>query len=205
VIGEGASDDAVAADGSPAVGGAATSGSLTSSAGPGEAGGPADLDGEPQVVEWMADYVYGTISTLVAVAGLTFETHPEALTSAGIVLVGAVAIWLAHALSRLVLTRAWQHLLLSPRDVGVELRRSWTILVAATPALLAFLLAGLGVWPVHVAFALTDVLGVASLAMVGAVTAGGRERPLLRRIGYVSALVAVGGFIVLLESLVHLV
>ena len=55
---------------------------------------------------WLADYVYGTISTLIAVAGLTFETHPEALTTAGVIVVGAVAIWLAHALSRLVTTGA---------------------------------------------------------------------------------------------------
>ncbi len=49
-------------------------------------------------VRWLADYVYGTISTLVAIAGLTFENTPGALTTAGVVIVGAVAIWLAHAL-----------------------------------------------------------------------------------------------------------
>ena len=58
-------------------------------------------------VHWLADYVYGTISTLVAIAGLTFETNPGALTTAGVVVVGAVAIWLAHTLSRLVTTRSW--------------------------------------------------------------------------------------------------
>ena len=40
-------------------------------------------------VLWLSDYVYGTISTLVAIAGLTFETHPEALTTAGVVVFGA--------------------------------------------------------------------------------------------------------------------
>ena len=62
---------------------------------------------------WLADYVYGTISTLVAIAGLTFETNPGALTTAGVVVVGAVAIWLAHTLSRLVTMRSWRHLTLS--------------------------------------------------------------------------------------------
>ncbi len=63
-----------------------------------------------QSVHWLADYVYGTISTLVAIAGLTFETNPGALTTAGVVVVGAVAIWFAHALSRMVTMRSWQHL-----------------------------------------------------------------------------------------------
>ncbi|MBV8463354.1 MAG: hypothetical protein JO368_08675 [Acidimicrobiales bacterium] len=162
-------------------------------------------EAEPALVEWLSDYVYGTIATLVAVAGLTFETHPEALTSAGIILVGAVAIWLAHALSRLVSERAWLGLELSWRDIGVQLGGSWAILVAGVPALFVFLLAGLKVWTVHAAFVLTDVIGVASLAMVGIATVGGAERPLLRRIVYVVALVAVGALIVLLESLVHFI
>jgi VIT1/CCC1 family predicted Fe2+/Mn2+ transporter len=55
-----------------------------------------------------------------------------------------------------------------------------------------------------VAFVLTDVVGVAALAVVGIGTAGGRERPLGRRIAWVVGLLAVGATIVVLESLVHL-
>jgi hypothetical protein len=46
------------------------------------------------------------------------------LTTAGVVVVGAVAIWLAHALSQLVTVRAWKELQLTPADVGRELRGS---------------------------------------------------------------------------------
>jgi uncharacterized membrane protein len=155
-------------------------------------------------VTWLSDYVYGTIATLIAVAGLTFETHPEALTTAGVVVVSAVAIWFAHTLSRLVSKRAWRQLQLTRADVRAELLGSWTIVLAAVPALFVFLLAGLHVWPVHVAFILTDVAGVASLAVVGIGTAGGRDRPPGRRILYVAGLVAVGAAVVGLESLVHL-
>lgn len=165
---------------------------------------PTGEGSDPGSVAWLADYVYGTISTLIAVAGLTFETHPEALTTTGVIVVGAVAIWLAHSLSRLVTKPAWRNLRLTRADIRSELRGSWSIVSAAVPAMIIFLLAGLHVWTVHVAFVLTDVVGVVSLAIVGMGTAGGRDRPRRRRILYVGGLVAVGLTIVVLESLVHL-
>ena len=155
-------------------------------------------------VHRLADYVYGTISTLVAVAGLTFETHPQALTTAGVIVVGAVAIWLAHTLSRVVVKPEWQELRVKWSDVQTELERSWPIVAGAIPAVLIFAVAGLGGWSVQVAFVLTDVVGVLALAVVGVGTAGGRGRSTLRRSLYVTALVAVGATIVVLESLVHL-
>jgi hypothetical protein len=168
---------------------------------PGPGGHPAGDSGQ---VHWLADYVYGTISTLVAVAGLTFETNPGALTTAGVVVVGAVAIWLAHTLSRLVVSRSWSQLALRRSDVRAELLGSWSILAAAIPATIIFVLAGVGVWKVSTAFVLTDVVGVLALAVVGIGTAGGRDRPRSRRILYVTGLVSVGVTIVLLESAVHL-
>jgi hypothetical protein len=154
-------------------------------------------------VVWLADYVYGTISTLVAIAGLTFEKNPGALTTAGVVVVGAVAIWLAHALSQLVILRSWQSLELRLADVWGVLRGSWSIVSAAIPATIIFVLAGLHFWTVRRAFALADVVGVLALAVIGAATAGSRDRPLPRRIVYVGGMVLVGVLIVLLEALVH--
>ncbi len=171
-----------------------------------DATGRAVAAGEPGrgTVHWFADYVYGTISTLVAVAGLTFETHPEALTTAAIIVIGALAIWFAHTLSRLVIKQSWQELHLRWSDVRRELESSWSIMSAAIPAVVIFSLAGLHVWTVHVAFVLTDVVGVLALAVVGIGTAGRRGGPRLRRAVYVFGLVAIGTTIVLLETAVHL-
>jgi hypothetical protein len=155
-------------------------------------------------VGWLADYVYGTISTLVALAGLTFETNPGALTTAGVVVVGAVAIWLAHGLSRLVILRTWQNLELHPSDVSRVLQGSWTIVVAAVPGALIFVLAALHVWSVRTAFTVAEAVGVLALAVVGSGTVGGQGRPLGRRLVYIGGLVMVGVLIVLLELLVHL-
>ena len=170
-----------------------------------EAGAATPRPGDhPATVHWLADYVYGTIATLVAIAGLTFEAHPGELTTAGVVIVGAVAIWFAHTLSRLVSMRSRGHINLRPSDVWGELRHSWSIVTAAIPATIIFILAGLGLWSIDVAFVLADVVGVGALLVVGIGTAGGPERPLARRVGYVAMVVLVGVAIVLLESGVHL-
>ncbi|MGD0312961.1 MAG: hypothetical protein ABSC90_10910 [Acidimicrobiales bacterium] len=151
----------------------------------------------------LADYVYGTISTLVAIAGLTFERNPEALTTAGVVVVGAVAIWLAHGFSQLVVLRPWHQLELRWTDVWNELRGSWTILLAAIPATLVFVLAGAGLWEVGTGFALAEIIGVLALAVVGFGTAGFGNGLSWRRLLYVGGLVLVGVLIVGLELLVH--
>jgi hypothetical protein len=152
----------------------------------------------------LADYIYGTISTLVAIAGLTFESHPGALTTAGVVVVGAVAIWLAHSLSQLVTTRSWKRLQLTRADVGTELRGSLSIVAAAIPATIVFILAGLHLFTVRTAFGVAEAVGVLALAVVGIGTAGGRAWPMGRRVLYVVGLVLVGALIVALELLVHL-
>jgi hypothetical protein len=160
--------------------------------------------GHQRSIHWLADYVYGTISTLVAIAGLTFETHPAALTTASVVVVGALAIWFAHTLSLLVTKRSWQRLELHRSDVRGELQSSWSIVTAATPAVIIFVLAGAHLFTVRTAFFLSEAVGVLALAVVGFGTAGGADRPRGRRILYILGLVSVGVTIVVLESLIHL-
>ncbi len=174
---------------------------------PAGGGHAAAASGDPhrdRSVERLADYVYGSISTLVAIAGLTFETNPGALTTAGVVVVGAVAIWLAHTLSRLVILRSWRDLELRRAHVRRELRGSWPIVSAAIPATIVFILAGAHVWSIKTAFTLAEVVGVLALAVVGVGTTGGQGRPPIRRVLYIVSLVLVGVLIVLLELLVHL-
>ncbi|HVC68395.1 MAG TPA: hypothetical protein VND44_12435 [Acidimicrobiales bacterium] len=173
---------------------------------PGETGADTGIrpSAHPGAVHWLADYVYGTIATLVAIAGLTFETNPGELTTASVVIIGAFAIWMAHILSRLVSKRSVGHVGLTTADIVAEARGSWSIMTAAIPATIIFVLAGAHLWSMHTAFVLADVIGVLALAVVGIGTAGGNDRPLSRRIAYVSSLVVVGIAIVLLEAGVHL-
>ena len=89
-------------------------------------------------------------------------------------------------------------------DVAKDARNSWSIVTAAIPATIVFLLAAAHLLTAYAAFLLADIIGVLSLAVVGIGTAGGKDRPLSRRIFYVLSLIAVGVSIVLLEAGVHL-
>ena len=121
------------------------------------------------------------------------------------VVVGAVAIWLAHSLSRLVTKGAWRHLRLTRADIASELRGSWSIALRRHSGHL------------HLPAGRYSACGRCTWRSCSPTwsewspwpssesgTAGGRDRPLRRRILYVGGLVAVGLTIVVLESLVHL-
>ena len=183
-------DDAVADPGAPAVAG--------------DPAGPAPGE-HPAAVHWLADYVYGTIATLVAIAGLTFESNPGELTTAGVVIVGAVAIWFAHTLSRLVSMRSRGTS--GPEAVATceAARHSWSIVTAAIPATIIFVLAALDLWTIHtgVRAGRRRRRGVA-LAVVGIGTAGGRDRPSHRAGRLCLWSCWWGAAIVLLEAGVHL-
>ncbi len=151
---------------------------------------------------WFADYVYGTIATLVAILGLTFETHPDALTAGAVIIVGAIAIWLAHGLSLVVAVRSRRVDPMPLADIVAEFTSSWAIVSAAVPATVVMLLAEAGVYSTSTGLAIAQVVGVLALAAVGVATAG-RHRPPVRRIAYVALLTGVGVLIVLMEAGVH--
>jgi hypothetical protein len=164
---------------------------------------PARHQLSPHAVEWYRDYVYGTIATLVAIGGLTFEYRPDPLSAGGVVIVGAVAIWLAHAVSHLVADWAAQEQPFTVRTVLARLRQSSPIVSAAIPATAVVALSWTGIWSVSTGLWVGEGVGVVALAAVGVLTAGGSQRAPGLRILYVVVLVVVGLFIVGLEVGAH--
>jgi hypothetical protein len=158
----------------------------------------------PKAVAWLAAYVYGTIATLVAIGSLTFEKHPNPVSSTGVIVVGATAIWLAHAVSNMVARRARDGANLHASDIMSELRSSWPIVSAAIPGAVVMAIACFGLWTASTGLVIDEVIGVVALAAVGVATAGGSQRSLARRLVYVAALTAVGLAIVGLEVAAHL-
>lgn len=155
-------------------------------------------------VEWAREYIYGTISTMVAIGGLTFERRPDSVSAGGVIVVGAIAIALAHAVSHLVV--AWslrsQGAPFTFRTVFDQLRQSWPIVSAAIPATVVLALSRTGLYTTSTALWVDAAVGVAALAVVGIWTAG-PARPGSHRVAYVVALVSVGLFIVGLEIAAH--
>jgi hypothetical protein len=159
----------------------------------------------PRGVEWAREYVYGTISTLVAIGGLTFEERPDSVSVGGVILVGAVAIALAHAISHLVVDWSNQssRTPFTGQTVVLRLREALPIVSAAVPALAVLAVARSGVFSTMTALYVAEGVGVVSLAVVGILTAREPSHSLHRRVAYVAALVTVGLLIVGLELVTH--
>lgn len=157
-----------------------------------------------QLADRVAFVVYGSITVLAAVGGLELESESlKAVQGAAVLIVVAVAAWLAHSMWRVVRARARR----DPEPVRShelhELVRSWPILLSGLPGTIALLLAAAGVWSVEVGLQIAQVLGVAVLLGAGFLTArlagASRSRQLLS----VIALPTVGLLIVALEVAAH--
>jgi hypothetical protein len=159
--------------------------------------------GESRLGAWAASFIYGVIVTLVTVVGLAVENAPNGLDDAGIIIVGDIAIWLAHTISQLVGHQTQQKRPVTVVDVGHQLLNSWPIVAAAIPAAASMALAGLGLWSDETGLKVATALGILALATVGVLTARISERTLVRRILYVSFITMIGIFIVVLEVSVH--
>ena len=94
----------------------------------------------------MTELVYGTLTALIAIAGIEVAGGATPTGAGAVVLVGAAATWLAHAYAGLLGRRAAVGHPESGAQVGHALRRAWPILLAAIPSVVALGGASLGLW-----------------------------------------------------------
>jgi hypothetical protein len=111
------------------------------------------------------------IATLVAIGGLYLADKLEATTAMAIVTAGAVAIWLGRASFRLVTLQAGGHMGSCIPEGFAELRRSWPVVLAALPPVLALAGAAAKLWSVTIGLHIGQALGVCGLVAVGLLTA----------------------------------
>lgn len=120
--------------------------------------------------ERLASYVTGVIATLVAIGGLYLVERLEASTAMAVVAAGAVAIWLARTSSKLVMLQSSGHMRSCIPEGFAELRRSWPIVVAAIPPVLALAGAAIHFWSVTVGLHIGQAFDVCALITAGLVT-----------------------------------
>jgi len=118
----------------------------------------------------LAGYVTGVIATLVAIGGLYLANHLSATTAMAVVAAGAVAIWLARASFRLVTLQATGHMGSCIPEGFAELRRSWPVVLAALPPVLALAGAAAKFWSVTIGLHIGQALGVCGLIAAGLLT-----------------------------------
>jgi hypothetical protein len=120
--------------------------------------------------EHLASYVTGVIATLVAIGGLCLA-NKLATTWMAVIAAGTITIWLARSSFRLVTLQANGHVgSCIPEGVG-ELRRSWPVILAAVPPILALAGAAAGLWSVTVGLHIGQAVGVCGLITAGILTA----------------------------------
>ena len=154
------------------------------------------LDGEG-----LAEFIYGTVTGMVAVGGIQAGHDVSWRQAASIIVLGAVAIWVAHAYSELVAHRVTAGRRLGAPDLLSVLRASWPIIFAGV--LLAVPLSGaaLGLYSVDAALFTSSALGVAVLALVGLFAERNETWPRRVMDAVLSAGLGVG--VVAVELLVH--
>ena len=151
--------------------------------------------------EHLAGYVTGVVATLVAIGGLYLADKLEATTAIAIVAAGPVAIWLGRASAMLVMLEGRGGTGSCIPEGPAELRRSWPVVLAGLPPVLALAAAAANLWSVTVGLHLGQALGLCGLIAVGLLTARRLQATGWAMASYVIWLVAAGLVIVGIELL----
>jgi hypothetical protein len=158
----------------------------------------------PRLADAVSFVAYGTITVLAAIGGLTLEAASlRAIQAAAVLIVVAVAAWLAHSMWRVVGMRARGDATHGRPHELHALLRSWTIVASGLPGAAVMALAATGAWSVATGLAIAQGLGVGVLFAAGLITARLAGETGSRQLVYVFALPSVGLVIVGLEVAAH--
>jgi hypothetical protein len=152
---------------------------------------------------WTSELVYGTLTVLIAIAGVEVAGGASPTGAGAIVLVGAVATWLAHAYATLLGRRAALGHQASVAQVGHALRHTWPIVLAAIPSVIAIGGASLGWWSSGVALGFSNAAGIAVLAGAGWMAARAASANLGGQLRSTIVTASIGLGIVAVELLLH--
>lgn len=153
----------------------------------------------------LAGYVTGVVATLVAIGGLYLANKLQATTAIAIVAAGPVAIWLGRASAMLVMLQGRGHMGSCIPEGLAELRRSWPVLLAGLPPVLALAGAAAKLWSLTIGLHFGQALGLCGLIAVGLLTARRLHTTGWAMASYVIWLVAAGLGIVGIELLARTV
>lgn len=151
----------------------------------------------------LTEFIYGTVTALVAVAGIDAEHVSRWDSAVLVVVIGGVAIWLAHAYSTLMSNRITSGHRIEGRDIGHALQSSWPIVTAAALVSLPLFVAALSLYDMRTALYLANVVGVLILAFVGFAAGAITKESWPRRIALALLSSGLGLLIVAVELVNH--
>jgi hypothetical protein len=151
----------------------------------------------------LSEFIYGTVTGLVAVTGISGDAETSWLGAALVVITGAMAIWLAHAYAMLLSRRISQGQRLAARDLGAALAASWPIVSAGVLLALPMLLVALHLWSLEFALQVSGLVGVSILALAGILAGVITQETWPRRLLLAVLSAGLGVAVVVIELLVH--
>jgi hypothetical protein len=151
----------------------------------------------------ISEFIYGIVTGLVAVAGIDAGAGISWWGAASIILVGAVAIWLAHAYSTLFARRIAQGHRLNSHVVGTALWGSWPIVVAGSILAVPLIPAAFGFLSIKTALWTSSLVGLALLALVGIFAGVVTKETWPHRVLLAAMSLGLGFMVVVVELAVH--
>ena len=153
---------------------------------------------------WISELVYGTLAVLIAIAGLEVAGGASPTGAGAIILVGALATWVAHAYATSLGHRAALGRQASAGQIHLALRHHWTIVLAAIPSVILLGGASLGFWSSGAAMGISNAAGIAVLAGAGWMAARVAGVNLSGKVSSTILTASIGLGIVAVERLLHL-
>lgn len=151
----------------------------------------------------LSEFIYGTVTGMVAVAGVDAGHGATWIGAASIIITGSAAIWIAHAYSRLLGRCIAEGRRAEWRDLWTALRDSWPIVIAGAVLAVPLLPVSVGLWSLETALIGSGVLGVLVLALIGVMAGAVTKETWPRRIWLAVLSAGLGMAVVAVELLAH--
>jgi hypothetical protein len=151
----------------------------------------------------LSGFIYGTVTGMVAIAGLSGGHEVSWLEAALVIVVGAVVTWVAHAYSALFSKRVIAEHRLDSHELGETLVGSWPIVSAGGLLAIPLLPVAVGLWSLGFALWVASLTGVSILALVGILAGVVTKETWPRRVLLAVFSAGLGLAIVAVEFVVH--
>ena len=161
------------------------------------------VDHQEQLAEDLQEFVYGTITVLVAIGAINGQQLTSGRNAIVIILGTAFATWLAHTFAAVIGIHVRERRVVTYHETMTEFRHSWRVVTAAFPATAACVLAQIGVFSLRLALIASIVMGVIALIVVAIFAATRSSFTGWGVAAYAAGATSIGLLIVAIEIAIH--
>jgi hypothetical protein len=161
------------------------------------------VDIEDDLAARLQEFVYGTITVMVAIGALNGRHLDSARNAIVIILGTALATWFAHTFAAVIGVHVRERRVVTRHETVTEFRQSWRVVTAAFPANIMLVLAEAGVFSLRFALVASTCMAVIALIAVGVIAATRSSFTPLGVLGYAVGAGAIGLLIAAVEVAIH--